>query len=752
MLHKRWWAIFGLSWLIGAAWGQEARIFSPSDTPRVARAVFTPTRLQIDGQLLEPVWQEAPPQTDFVQVEPFQGDTATLSTVVRICYDDTYLYFGVFCQDPEGPRGVRVPDLRRDFKRNDHDFFGVVIDGFLDRRNAIVFEVNPYGSQRDLLAYDETFTDVDFDALWQVRTTRTDSGWVAEMAIPWYTLRYPTRTPGPVADPEEIVWGINFYRNARRLNELTAWSPFPRAFQPTRMEYAGRLVGQRPPPPSTNLRLQPYVLAVGTERREGAEAWQRTGQPRLGGEAKWAPNPNTVVDLTLNTDFAQADADRQVNNLSRFSVFFPERRPFFLENASVFSPGPAYDLVIKPFFSRRIGLSGLGANSQPVPLLGGLRVVNQTAKHAWGGMAIRQRAAAGQPAANFAIGRYSRNFGAQNRLGGLLTVRHDVPTDTAASALNVTGSLDGFYRLARPLSMSYLVSGSYTEGKPGNGLAANASFVYNTNWLSAYYTQAVVTANYQAAVGFVNRFDVIKTAPGFYLNYRPAWKPKFVRAFEPDVFLNWYHRASDGLLIERKLRIFPLYVSLQNGGTISAGAEHFLQILDRNFVPLGVQISPGRYAYTRWAADYVSDQSKKLAWRLFGETGRYYDGDLHLLRLTLQVAPLPNIFLLGEYERSDVRTLGDARASEVVHLITPQVRLALHARLQLIGLYQYNTVGLSHFWNVRLAWEFKPLSFVYVVFNQNQFDQTVRTENQPSLILRQEERQLIGKVTYLRQF
>lgn len=198
---------------------------------------------------------------------------------------------------------------------------GLNLDPFLDKRNAIVFQTNPYGVQRDLLAFDDAFFDREWDGYWKVRTTRTDSGYVAEMQIPWATIRYPK---GEIQD-----WGIQFVRRSRRLGEQSSWSPYPRAYNPYRMPYAGLLKGIEPPAPSVNLRVQPYLLTNFNRQFENGKLVSEQFSPKIGGEIKWAITPHTVLDLTFNTDFAQADVDRQVQNLTRFSVLFPERRQFF---------------------------------------------------------------------------------------------------------------------------------------------------------------------------------------------------------------------------------------------------------------------------------------------------------------------------------------------------------------------------------------------------------------------------------------
>lgn len=329
----------------------------------VALRIATPIRL--DGRLGEVVWQAAPVATGFRQVEPEQDAPARFRTEVRVLFDDQNLYFGVTSHDSAGRDGVRVQDLRRKFDYNNNDLVGISLDPLGDGRTAVAFQVTPYGSLRELQVLDDQVYNRQWEAVWSARTEVTDSGWTAEIAIPWATLRY-RNDGGP--------WGANFYRIARRENELSAWSPWPRQFTAYRVPYFGTLEGLVPPGSSSNIRVRPYV--VGETVKSGADpAPLGDGAVKAGGEVIWSPTSSSVLEATINTDFAQADVDRQVVNLRLFSVFFPERRQFFLENANLFDvglSGSESGFIVQPFFSRRIGLDPAGA---AIPIQAGLRYV-----------------------------------------------------------------------------------------------------------------------------------------------------------------------------------------------------------------------------------------------------------------------------------------------------------------------------------------------------------------------------------------
>lgn len=735
----------------------DAVIFAPDSIRRTVKANRIQSPIRVDGKLDDAAWKSALPTSQFVMVEPKQGKAVNHDTEVRVLYGPQYLYIGAFCRDSAGRQSIRATDFRRDFNQQAHDFFAIAIDGFSDRRNAMMLATNPYGTQRDLLSFDDVLYDTDWDGLWRVRTMRSDSGWTAEFAIPWQTLRYPK------SSDSTQTWGINFSRSRRMTNEQSGWSRYPRAFSALRMDYAGQLNGLQPPPPSPNIRIQPYVLTSfdrnrSTDGRTGAAKTVADETLKFGGELKWAINTNTVLDLTANTDFAQADADRQVNNVTRFSVFFPERRQFFLENASLFGagvgPNPDFSggsMRIQPFFSRSIGLDNTGS---PIPIDAGARLVYRSLKRNFGGLLMRQRGTGQSPATTFAVGRYSQNFGAQNRIGGLFTVRQQSDLSMGADSVrpgvtNLVGAIDGFFRFNESHSLStMLIQSASTDGR-GRGMAGYAQYYYTSNQWKVWWTQSVVTKNFNPGVGFVSRGNVIATTPGIYWYNRGRWIPfkKVIRAFEPGVTVELYHQASTRRLTEQVISLNPIWFNFQRGGFFGVIINPTKQNLTEGFEPLGVRIAPGVYHYTRYQYWNASDPSRKLSYSANYETGRYYNGKLGTLDFTLRYAPLPHIALAGRWVRNQFRNVGEERTSPAVDLYSIEGRLALNPRLQLIGFYQLNStdgqrLNARDTYNIRLAWEYRPLSFLYVVFNR-------RATNS---LNRQDEQHVIAKLSYLKQF
>jgi hypothetical protein len=704
-------------------------VFPPAPIPRSINASRVNSRITIDGRLDEVAWQGTSPATGFSQVEPVQGTPAEHSTSVRICFDDQNLYIGAICYDSLGKKGIRVTQIKRDFAITVNDVFAVAIDAFNDKRNNVVFATNPFASQFDYLGFDAQLKDPDWNGRWKVRTTINDSGWIAEFEIPWKTLRYKYQAGTQ-------SWGINFYRSRRMSNEISVWSPYPRSFGLDRMEYAGLLTGLEVPRPSANIQLNPYGLISYNKTNNQGEASEKWKQ-KAGGDLKWAINANTVLDATINTDFAQADADIAVNNITRFSVLFPERRQFFLENASLFGPGlngSRGSMIIYPFFSRRIGLN----SGEPVPLQAGARFVSRSLKQNIGALLIRQGATEQKPATHFAVARYSRNLSQQNRIGGLLSAR------SASGNPDITASADGFFRFNARNSISAMAIQSFQGNTGKNGFAGYAQYLFTTNAIQAYWTQTLVSKNYQNDMGFVARQDIIGTTPGFVSNLRGKWLPlkKWIRAVQPDAFAEFYHQASTGKLVESTVAIYPFWVLLHSGGSFGYSITPNYQYLAEDFTPLGLLIEKGVYRYTRSSFYLNSDPSRSISYSIFYDIGKYFDGRLTTFMPSLSWSPLPQAAMKFSLSRNDFKSPGARDTSASISLYTAEGRFAVNPRLQLSGLLQYNDQQRTTAFNIRLSWEYGPLSYFFIVFNSRQQTRPQRQSAQDGII----------KMSYLKQF
>ncbi len=710
--------------------------FPPPEEPAEIWATRTVQPIKIDGRLEEPEWSNAPVITDFFRMEPRQGGAYEHKTEVRILYDERNLYIGAFCKDSLGQKGIRVQDLRRDFSWGDNDIFYVQLDPQNLKQYCVSFQTTPYGNQRDLQNFNDSNTDDDWNALWSVRTHRTDTGYYAEFAIPFKSLRYERP-----ADTDSIAWGITLSRLARRGYEQTVFPAIPQSFSPYRMTYAAQLKGLELPEPSANVRIEPYFLYQYDDIKEGNDRIT-DGDVKLGGDIKWAINPRSVLDLTFNTDFAQADVDRAVNNLERFNIFFPERRQFFLENSGIWA-GAGNSSVV-PFFSRTIGLQG-NFDAEPARIDAGARYTMRNEKRAIAGLYIHQAATPNSPAASFGVARYLQNYGQENNVGLMLTHRLDEASGKLGveQSHNTTLTIDGLIRPKDEITVSYMLSGARDNSNDTLGLAGRFFTGYSTNKFYLGWLTNFVSENYNPDMGFVFQKNVIWHNPGGYYIWRPKNIP-WIRRFDPGAFFNYYHDASNpGNFQQGNIYLFPIYLIFTNGSFLQYAIFPTWQNINFNFGPLGVSIEQDNYFYTRHQIDFNTDESAKLSGSGSINWGNFYNGRRTTLNAGLRFAPSVHAALTVDYEYNDLKELGIDRQNLETHLTTLGARFALNPRLQLSAFYQYNSFDQQGRWNIRGSWEYRPLSFVYFVFNDTQIDGLDRDFR---------EQQVISKVTFIRQF
>ena len=710
--------------------------FSPPEDPPVVTAQKVKGIIKLDGKLSEEDWQRASVTSDFFRMEPRQGGTYLYDTRVKILYDEKNLYVGTFCKDSLGRKGVRVQDLRRDFSWGENDIFLVQLDPQNLKQYCVSFQTTPYGNQRDLQNFNDENTDNDWNALWSVRTHRTDSGYFAEFAIPFKSIRYEQ-----AQGSEPMTWGITFSRLARRDYEQTVFPAIPQSFSPYRMTYAARLKGLELPEPSANVRVEPYFLYQYDDiEEEGVNSSE--GDAKLGGDIKWAINPRSVLDFTFNTDFAQADVDRAVNNLERFNIFFPERRQFFLENSGIWAG--AGNRSVTPFFSRTIGLQG-SFDAEPARINAGARYTMRNENRAIAGLYIHQAETPNSPGASFAVARYLQNYGKENNMGIMVTHRLDESSGELGirESHNTTVTLDGLVRPKDELTITYMLSGSRDNSNDTLGLAGSLFAGYTTNKFYAGWLTNFVSEDYNPDMGFVFQRNVIWHNPGGYFIWRPKNIP-WIRRFDPGAFFNYYHDASDpGNFQQANIYLFPIYLILTNGGFLQYAVFPTWQNINFNFTPLGIPIAQDDYFYTRHQIDFYTDRSAKFSVSGSVNWGEFYNGQRTTVEGGLRFAPIPHAALTVDYEFNDLSRLGEANEALETHLTTVGSRFALNPRVQLSVFYQYNSFDEQGRWNVRGSWEYRPLSFIYLVFNDTRIDDL---EN-PF-----QEQQFIGKLTFLKQF
>jgi len=673
------------------------------------------TAVVVDGALDDEVWQRAEPVSGFVQSEPREGEPASEPTAVRVAFDAQNLYIAAYCHDGE-PERLVVNDIRKDFGAGDQDSFEVVLDSFDDRRNGFVFMTNPEGARSDQQMTNEgREINASWDAVWFVRTRRVADGWTAELTIPFRSLRFSGR--------DARAWGVNFSRRIRRKNEVDYWSPVPRAYTLSRVSLAGELAGLPRLEPGRNLRVKPY-LAGRSVRETGGPSFSQTGD--VGLDLKYGLTSALTLDATANPDFAQAEADEQQVNLSQFSLFFPEKRDFFLENSGVFyvgdaarnnriNPTPTPDEDLLPFFSRRIGLTGSG---REIPILAGARVTGRLAGLGIGALSVQTRASDDAPANNFSVLRLRRNLFGHSDVGAIFLSRQN--TDSGADWNRVWG-FDSNVRLLGRLDWSSYLLRTSTPGFRDGQYAARSSLNWEGNFFHGKGGLLSIGEGFNDELGYYRRTGVRKWFMD--VGIRPRFRSLErlgVREMHPHLVWDYFEDQSGRIAAKFLHSGYTFF--LNNGGFFELSANPRFERIEQPFaIHLGSPPIPaGSYGWNEWKLYGSSDLSRPVALSLTGFAGGLWSGTQRTVNGTLTLRPSYHFRMeLGMQRTSAHLELPDTRF--VSTILTARTNYSFNTKLFLDALIQYDRDRRLFNANVRFNLIHRPLSDLYVVFNEQRF-------------------------------
>jgi hypothetical protein len=701
--------------------------------------------LVIDGALDEATWAEAPVASGFLQNEPREGQPATFDTEVRVLYDERALYFGVFAHDDE-PGALVVSDLRKDFNTASSDAVLIVLDTFSDQRNGFEFATNPAGAKWDAQMSNEgRESNANWDGIWDVRTRVTVDGWYAEIRIPFLTLKFTER------DPQ--AWGLNFQRRLRRSNEDSYWAPLPRIYNLDRVSMAGSLDDLRQLRPGRNLRVKPYAAA--SSSTVGVMPADRNVDAGL--DVKFGLTSELTLDGTVNTDFSQVEADEQQVNLTRFSLLFPEKREFFLENSGIFQfglPSTGGSAVgsanpaaagrqnsppdLKLFFSRQIGLSEFG---DAIPIQVGSRVTGRVGPYAIGALNIQQAQQGSVAATNFTAVRVGRAILANSDIGLMLLNK-----DARGEAYNRVGGLDANFRFGQLAMGAYAVKTAAPQSVvPGSGddFTARANFTYTSRTWLARGIYEVIGQRFHDELGFVPRVGVNHIASYGRVNIRPEWASRTfgIREIGPHLHFDQFDRR-DGTGTESRYFDWHLVLGLNDSGFFEGGVN---RNREQNVAPFtlnaarGVDIAPGVYDFNEYFVLFRSNNAARVSYETRVSTGDFYGG--HRNGYTFA----PTVRANEHFNASVSLQINDIdlpNASYVSKLIATRLNFSVNTRVFLNALVQYNTDTRRWSSNLRLHVIHRPLSDFYLVYNERRLGTT------GDLV----DRALIAKLTYLLAF
>ena len=719
---------------------------TPHELTKSAAIVRITEPVAVDGALNEPAWAQAHVIDDFVQQEPTVNAPATERTEVRVLADESAFYFGITCTQAAH---VIARERRRDNPLADDDRFEIVLDTFHDHRNAYHFALNPLGTQYDALATDEgRDVNVDWDERWWSETRITATGWTAEIKIPFNALR---------SDAELDTFGINFLRFTRGTNERVLWTAWDRDFQFLQVSQAGHLTGVRDIPTGLTLRIKPYGLA-GVRRdvvtapfdvAQGGLARRRVSDVGLE-VAKFSLTPALTAELTANTDFAQTEVDEAVVNLTRFPIFFPEKREFFLERAGIFEFGlggrrgsPQNERNLQMFFSRRIGLT---ENRQPVDIIAGAKLIGRAAGMDLGVLSVqtdRFDATPGLPAearnggpraeagSNYTVMRTKRNLLARSNIGAFFSNRQ-----SRADEYNRVAGADATFTLFKNTDLQGFLARSWTPGKSGDSFAGRAKYNWFTDRYELFAEHLYVGPQFQHDVGFVQRTDIQRT------NLAAIWQPRpGVLNIRNLVFRTELIYTSD--TARRPLtreQIFQASSRWQSDDALRFNVTNTFDRLDRPFtIADNVTLPPGDYQFREQFVEGEVGGKRLLSGRVRYTTGQFYSGTRQGVRVTPAFKPSSLLSLETGYEMNEV-TL--PQGAFTTHVVNARVNVNPSNRWLTTTLVQYDSASHRQVLFGRVNCIYRPGDDVFLIVNRT----TERGTNRPA------EYTILLKMTYSLDF
>ena len=694
----------------------ESRHLDLREIPRPSlTAVPSREPIRLDGRLDEAVWRDTPATGGFVQAEPREGEPASEVTEVWVAYDEDNLYVAAHLHDSD-PSGVVVNDIRKDFDDQTQDVFSVILDTFADHRNGYVFMTNPEGARGDRqVANEGREINTSWDAIWSVETLRVEDGWTLEMAIPFRSLRFDAHGEGR--------WGLNFSRTIRRKNETAYWAPIPRAFNIMRLSLAGDLQGLPTGVKGRDLRVKPFGLA-GTVRETGGESFEK--KLEVGVDIKYGLTRGLTLDVTANPDFAQVEADEQKVNLTQFSLFFEEKREFFLENSGLFyvgdaarnnrirlTPTPDEDLLL--FFSRRIGLNDEG---QAVPIKGGLRLTGQVAGLEVGGIAMRTDDLGETPGSDYTVLRVRKNVLSASDVGAIFMMRRGIGQE---EDFNRVYGVDSNIRFPGEVDWStYLIRTDSPEITSGE-YAFRTSLNREGNFFHGKIGVMQLGEGFRDDLGFYKRTGVRKWFTDAGVRPRPQWFRDFGgREIHPH--LTWtYYENLDGLMQAKKLHT-AISFFFESGAWIEGSANPVFERIEDPFTIDGRvdPIPPGGYHWNEWMLRGSTDASRRLSLNATGIVGGLWSGTQRTLQATLTAKPTYKLEASLGMQRTAAEL--ELPPEEFVKTFwTGKASYSFTRNMFVDALVQYDPATDRYNSNIRFNFIHHPLSDLYIVWNEQRF-------------------------------
>ena len=669
------------------------------------------SEIVIDGSLDEAPWRQAPKIGDLIQRIPEAGAEPTEKTEVTLLYDKDNLYIGVMCYDSE-PQRVLASEMARDASLRADDRLEIVLDTFRDQSSAFYFATNPAGALVDGLVFANGETNNDLDAIWIVRTEQTDDGWSAEFAIPFKTLNFPAG---------ETVWGFNISRTIQRKLEENRWTGARFQTQFFQISEAGEITNLEGLEQGAGLDVRPFVAGRWLHRGADGDG-TAAGKPGL--DLFYNITPSLKLSVTANTDFGETEVDARQINLTRFSIFFPEKRSFFLQDAGVFNfattgidpPGgiPATGAEVFPFFSRKIGLLG----GQEVPINYGAKLTGKIGRTEIGMLDVRTREVSNVNAKNLFIGRIKQNFLEQSYVGAIFTEGNPAsPLSSSTIGVDMRLATSNFLGSGRNMVFNAYGLRSNNQGISENNSSFGFGAQYPNDKIDAQIQWREIQENFDPAVGFVQRSDVRMLRVAGSFNPRPK-QSTGIQQMQHDVFYTRFTRLDNGLV-----ETSNLYVTLVDWHLNSGDSLHSLfdanVTYERLFEPFeispGVVLPAGEYRFTPWRIFFTSAQKRRIQGSIGFNFGNFWSGTAKMIQTGLSYK-FPPYFSISLNTNQTFASL--PQGSFIARIYSSRVDYAASPFLSVSSLIQFDNLSGNLGLQSRVRWTIEPGNDVFFIFGQ----------------------------------
>ena len=666
------------------------------------QAQFIDEPIKIDGNLNKLVWKNAEKISDFTQRELIQGAKSTEKTEVAILFSNDKMYVGIWCYDNQ-PKEIIAKENKRDFNYNIDDNFIFIIDTYNDKRNGFMFVTNPNGARADLQVFNNGgSTNIFWNGVWNVKTTVNSEGWFAEMEIPLYTLKYR-------ADIKEQVWGINFERNIRRKREQVRWKAWNRNNRIEQVNLAGELHGLNQLSNKKFVEIKPYAIG-------GGERANSKIRPvgNLGGDVNYLITPTYRLNLTFNTDFAQVEADQQQVNITRFPLFFPELREFFLEGEDYFNFGFGGNRII-PFYTRKIGLN---EQRQTVPIIAGARILGKENRQTLGLMSLQTAETPSQLSTNYTTASWRQDIGKQSVIGAMTTHKID------KNAWHSTTGVNGRYSTSKFLGNKNLdIGGAYIQSHEHDtsfnrqAYAYRAFVHYQNDFLTIFASNQKSPAAFNPEMGLMRRRDFKESFALINLKPRPKNWLKWIRQFDfVPTGLTYTQYNTDNSVQSFEYQIRYLGFETKKGEKIGFDYKIMAEGLKDSFsISEGVLIPDSTYWWRQYEFEISTFTGRTLSMYNKFITGQFYDGKS--LQTTSEVLWRANkhFNLLVRYNHNNVRL---PSGSFQINLLSTRLEYAVNPMVFGSVLSQWNSAADEFSMNFRLQVIPKVGTDFYFIVNQ----------------------------------